>query len=150
LEYLNVTYIEHRFLLYQVRKHSMQSRREFLGILPVGLLGVGYATSLEVQSHQGPSLTLSPERAVYRPLDEVTVHGAGEHRLMVLDGEGTPYLDRNVTLPAAFRAGGALGTQTVLLLDADGKLVGNATLQVDARTEIREPSGEYQHLLETL
>ena len=128
----------------------MQSRREFLGILPVGLLGAGYAASLESQSNYGSPITLSPEQAIYRPLDEVTVHGAGERRLLILDGEGTPYFDRNVKLPATFPVGGALGTQTVLLLEADGKLAGNASLQVDADTEIREPSGEYQHLLDTL
>jgi hypothetical protein len=128
----------------------MQSRREFLGLLPVGLLGAGSVASLQAQSHQGSPLSLSPEQAVFSPLDEVTVHGTGEHRLLVLDGEGTPYFDRNVTLPASFRAGGALGTHTVLLLDADGKLAGNASLYVDAHTGIREPSGEYQHLLDTL
>lgn len=96
------------------------------------------------------TLTLSPGQAVLRPLEEVTVQGIGEHRLLVLDGEGTSYFNENVTLPASFRAAGALGTHTVLLLDRDGKLVGHAGLQVDARTEIREASGEYQHLLDTL
>jgi hypothetical protein len=128
----------------------MQSRREFLGILPVGLLGAGCVASLQAQSHQESPLSLSPEQAVFSPLDEVNVHGTGEHRLLVLDGEGTPYFDRSVTLPASFRAGGALGTHTVLLLDAEGKLAGNASLYVDAHTGIREPSGEYQHLLDIL
>ena len=128
----------------------MQSRREFLGILPVGLLGAGCVTSLQAQSHHEQAVTLSPEQTVYRPLDEVTVHGTGERRLRVLDGEGAQYFDQDVTLPATFRAGGALGTHTVLLLDAHGKLAGNTSFCVDAHTGIREPSGEYQHLLDTL
>ncbi len=108
-------------------------------------------TSLHGQEMEGlQTLTLSPGQAVLRPLEEVTVQGIGEHRLLVLDGEGTSYFNENVTLPASFRAAGALGTHTVLLLDRDGKLVGHAGLQVDARTEIREASGEYQHLLDTL
>src|ERR1035437_8787016 len=122
----------------------MQSRREFLGILPVGLLGAGCVTSLQAQSHHEQAVTLSPEQTVYRPLDEVTVHGTGERRLRVLDGEGGQSFDQDVTLPATCRAGGAWGTHTVLLLDAHGKLAGNTSFCVDAHTGIREPSGEYQ------
>ncbi len=128
----------------------MQSRRKFLGILPAGVLGAGCVASLQAESHRDSPLTLSPAQTVYRPLDEVTVQGTGEHCLRVLDGEGKSYFEQSVTLPAVFRVGGALGTHTVLLLDMDGKLAGNASLQVDAHTEIREPSGEYQHLLDTL
>jgi hypothetical protein len=56
----------------------MQSRREFLGFLPAGLLGA--AATLQAQPEQRPAgtlLTLSLALFVYRPLDEVTVHGAG-------------------------------------------------------------------------
>ncbi len=131
----------------------MQSRREFLSVLPAGVLGAGCVASLQAQPQQMQgvqTLALSPVKAMYSPLDDVTVQGAGEHRLLVLDGEGTLYFDRRVTLPASFRTGGALGAHTVLLLDQDGKLVGHSSLQVDAHTEIREESGEFQHLLDTL
>jgi hypothetical protein len=128
----------------------MQSRREFLGILPVGLLGTGYMATLQAQTSQSPALTLAPVQPVYRPLDEIQVHGAGNARLLVLDGEDVPYFDRDVTLPASFRAGGALGTHTVLALDGEDKLIGRACLHVDAQTAIREQSGEFQHLLDTL
>ncbi len=129
----------------------MKSRREFLSALPAGVLGAGCVASLQAQRMQdGKALILSPKQAVFRPLDEITVQGSGEYRLLVLDGEGISYLDQDVALPASFRTAGALGTHAVLLLDSDGKLVGRAGLQVDARTEIRESSGEYQHLLDTL
>jgi hypothetical protein len=105
---------------------------------------------LQAQSNQQPSLVLSPAQAVYRPLDEVKVLGTGEGRLLLLDGEGVNYFDRDVKLPALFRPGGALGTHTVLLLDADRMLMGRASFSVDTHTEIREPSGEFQHLLDTL
>ena len=131
----------------------MQSRREFLELLPASLVGAGCVPFLQAQSQPGPgepSLTLSPDQAVYRPLDEVTVLGAGEGRLLLLDGEGVPYFDRHVTLPASFRPGGALGSHSVLLLDADRKLLGRAGFTLDTQTGIREPSGEFQHLLDTL
>jgi hypothetical protein len=131
----------------------MQSRREFLSVLPAGILGVGCVASLQVQPQQlegEQTLTLSPGKSVYRPLDEVTVQGAGKRRLLVLDGDGTPYFNQDVTLPASFRIGGALGAHAILLIDTEGKFLGHATLQVDAHTEIREASGEYQHLLDIL
>src|ERR1035437_2814533 len=119
----------------------MQSRREFLGFLPAGLLGA--TATLQAQPEQRPAgtlLTLSPPLSVYRPLDEVPVHGAGRGRLLVLEGEGEPYFDQDVTLPVSFRPGGALGTHTVLLMDADHKLDGHASLAVDVQTGIRAPS----------
>ena len=131
----------------------MQSRREFLEILPASLLAAGCVTNLQGQplSTSGkPLLTLQPAQPVYRPLAEITVQGTAAGRLIVLDGEGVAYVDRQVTLPAKFQPGGALGTHTVLLLDADSKLAAHASLLVDAQTGIREPSGEYQHLLDTL
>jgi hypothetical protein len=132
---------------------SMQSRREFLEMLPAGLVGAGCVRSLEAQlqpASSEPSLALVPAQAVYRPLEEVTVLGAGSGRLLVLDGDGAVYLERQVTLPVSFSTAGALGTHSILLLGADGKLVRKAGLIVDACTEIREPSGEFQHLLDTL
>ena len=128
----------------------MQSRREFLGILPVGLLSAGCIASLQAESNKAPLLSLVPVRSAHRPLDEVTVDGAGKGRLVVLDGDGALYLDRDVTLPATFQAAGALGENTVLLLDADRNLAGHASFLVDVQTEIRESSGEFQHLLDTL
>src|SRR5450631_2138013 len=118
----------------------MQSRREFLGVLPASLLGSGYATTLVAASmkNEGPSsITISPEQQVYRPLDEVTVQGAGRYRLLVLDGEGRSYVDRIITLPAPFHVGGALGTHTVLLLNEHGALLNHVCFMADARTEIR-------------
>ncbi len=131
----------------------MQSRREFLGVLPVSILGAGYATTLSaaaIGKEGKPSLTLLPAQPLYGPLDEMTVQGTGQHRLLVLDGEGRPYVDRSVSLPASFLVGGALGTHTVLLLNENGALLNHVSFQTDAHTEIQEASGAYQHLLDTL
>jgi hypothetical protein len=131
----------------------VQSRREFLGILPASLLAAGCAPSLHAQPESGsaePSLAIAPTQATYRPLDELTVLGFGEGRLLLLDGDGKTYFDRRVTLPASAHLGGALGTHSALLLDANDKLIGRASFSVDTRTEISEPSGEFQHLLDTL
>jgi len=128
----------------------MQSRREFIGMLPAGLLGAGSVATLRAESTEEPALTLSPAQPVYCPLDEVTLLGTGQGQLLLLDGEGVTYFDREVKLPAKFRLGGALGTHTALLLDADNKLVGRTSFCVDASTAIKEPTGEFQHLLDTL
>jgi len=131
----------------------MRSRREFLGALPVGILGSCAVANLQAQSQPTSgqqSLNLSPFVAVHHPLDEVTIHGQGQGQLLVLDGDGKPYFDANVTLPASFQIAGALGTHTVLLLDAERRLLGHASLLVDVETKITEATGEYQHLLDTL
>jgi len=128
----------------------MQSRRQFLGTLPVGLLSASCIASLQAESSHTPPLSLAPVRSVHRPLDELTVNGASTGRLVVLDGDGALYFDRDVTLPAMFHAVGALGEHTVLLLDADRNLAGHTSFTVDVQTEIRESSGEFQHLLDTL
>jgi hypothetical protein len=128
----------------------MQSRRQFLEKAPIALLGAGSITTSHAPPASGLSLTLSPTQTVYRPLDEVTLLGNGQGRLLLLDGEGVTYFDNDVTLPASFLPGGALGTHTVLLLDGGRKLIGRASFFVDTHTEIREPSGEFQHLLDTL
>jgi len=128
----------------------MQSRREFLEMAPIALLGAGSITTSQAQSVPEPPLVLSPAQAVYRPLDEVTLLGTAQGHLLLLDGEGVSYFDSDVKLPATFRPGGALGTHTVLLLDAGRKFIGRASFFVDTHTEIREPSGEFQHLLDTL
>jgi hypothetical protein len=131
----------------------VQSRRAFLEILPASLFAAGFSPPLHAQSPpgtDGTSLNLAPTQIIYRPLDEITVLGKDEGRLLVFDGDGKTYFDQYVTLPTSFRIGGALGTHSVLLQDTDGKLQGRASIFVDAQTEIREPSGEYQHLLQTL
>ncbi len=131
----------------------MQSRRRFLKALPASLLAARSSSLIHAQSLPGtdaPPLTLAPDQSVYHPLDEVTVLGNDDGRLLAIDGDGIVYFDRRLMLPATFRVGGALGTHSVLLEDADGKLKGRASFSLDAQTGIREPSGEYQHLLETL
>lgn len=131
----------------------MRSRREFLEMLPASLLAAGHMQSLQAQPDPVSTvraLSLRPIQSTYRPLDKITVLGHGEGRLLVLDGDGVAYFDRQIELPASFSCGGALGSQSVLFLDASGKLIGRASFILDTQTEIREPSGEFQHLLETL
>jgi len=80
----------------------------------------------------------------------IAVQGNETGRLIVLDGEGVTYVDKEVTLPTSFQAGGALGNHTVLLLDGDGRLARHFSFSEDVQTEIREPSGEFQTLLDTV
>ena len=131
----------------------MPSRRKFLGAFSTGLLGVGYLPGIEVaadaQTDARP-LSLTPVQSAYRPLDEVTVAGSGSGHLLVLDGQGRSYVDRRVTLPDSFLAGGALGTHAVLLFDESGNLNGRASFMLDAATSIQEPTGEFEYLLHTL
>lgn len=131
----------------------MPSRRTFLGALSASLLGAGCLPGIEGETQaqaDSEPLSLTPAQSVYRPLDEVNVAGSGSGHLLVLDGQGRCYVDRRVTLPDSFLAGGALGTHAVLLFDESGNLSGRASFLLDAATSIHEPTGEFEHLLHTL
>ena len=129
----------------------MQSRRGFLGSLPAALLTARYAGAQQASPGRNKdALKLSPARPIYRPLDEIVVEGYGQAHLVVLDGEGRAYFETASALPVPFSVGGALGTQMVLLLGPHDELLNHASFYVDVKTEIREASGQYQHLLTTL
>jgi hypothetical protein len=132
----------------------MQSRRQFLEFLPAGLLSAASLKTLHAQAQLDSvaRLALTPARTVFAPLDEVTVQGSdhGAGHLLVFDGDGVLYLNRPVSLPTTFQIGGALGEHSILLVDGEGRLVGSGSLRLDAHTEIREPSGDFQRLLDIL
>ena len=81
------------------------------------------------------------------PLDAVTATGEAPAggRLAVSDGQGTVYAQQTVggSFTAKFTVGGALGTNRVALLGADGAALAEATFKVDAKTGIRTNTGGY-------
>ncbi len=85
--------------------------------------------------------------ARFAPLDEVTVTGADEGTLMVRDGRDRQYLRADAADPFTFRASGALGTQTVLHLDADRTPAGSAAFALDCQTHLDDEGGRFGELL---
>lgn len=85
-----------------------------------------------------------------KPLAEVVVRRLKGGELIVTDGKGAVYFRSKVDDRATFIVGGALGTHTVRLLDADGNPLDLATIEVEARTDIQDEGGAFNHLLDML
>ena len=83
----------------------------------------------------------------FRPLDEVTLYGAGQGTISVRDAAGNAYVHSSAADPFHFRAGGALGVHTASLLNASGAIAASVNFEVDCSTEIRDEHGEFQKFL---
>lgn len=94
-------------------------------------------------------MQLSKQQA--RPLDLIEVSGIRGARIEVRDGRGrivsqlTP-----VEGSVSYQVSGAPGSQLLLELDAEGRLLAILPLAVGVRTEIEDERGRYRHLLEML
>jgi hypothetical protein len=85
------------------------------------------------------------------PRAELTVACQGVDRLKVLDAAGRAYVDCDSPGDShAFQVGGALGTHTVLALDADGRVIDTLTFRVKTLTALQDGTGTYQRLLQNL
>jgi hypothetical protein len=129
-------------------------RRHLLKVLPVavsaavvnpsmaatpGILNVALTLDATVESH-------------YRPLQKATLHIAGsgwqESELVLSDGMGREYLRTRPATPFPFVIGGALGRQSLKLLDTNGGVLAETTFVVDCSTELSDEGGVYSGLLE--
>jgi hypothetical protein len=77
-----------------------------------------------------------------RPLDLLVVTAASRGTLEVRDGQGRTYFSAPFDGRVSFRAGGALGTQTVALRDPSGAERAAATFVLEAQTSI-DDGGKY-------
>ncbi len=104
----------------------MVDRRAVLKALP--LAASAAMTNLEVLAdNQARDLQLTLEPPVttpLRPLQDATLHIAGDgwqqSMIVVLDGAGREYIRSKASSSFTFTIGGALGRQTVRLLDKNG------------------------------
>ena len=143
-------------------KTTSNSRRRFLKTASLSTaavaIGVPNAFSNEVMTPQvplrkGSKLILSPDpdNKIFKPLDEITVSGFKSGTLNIIDGNGNLFLSQKVEGGAfTFRVGGALGIQTILLLNKKQELEDWASYKIDAKTEINDKGERYQKLLKTL
>lgn len=122
-------------------------RRDLLKALPA-MAGGALASPAQL-SASSVSLHLEPAgQESYKPLQEITVRGVQTGTIEVTDGEENRYLRARARDPLSFRIGGALGTQSFRVLNAEGKPAGAISFQVDCTTEIKEESGEFHDLLD--
>jgi hypothetical protein len=75
------------------------------------------------------------------PLQTIRLGGAEGMEFKVLDGDGMEYFHSKAGVLAGFRAGGALGTQTVSISDRKGREVHRLNFKLDASTVVDD--GDY-------
>jgi len=87
---------------------------------------------------------------VAEPLEALTIVGACGKTIAVTDGAGREYFRAGAAPEVTFAVGGALGTQTVRVLDEGGREVDRLALQVDARTKLEDEGGRFRDLFDIL
>lgn len=92
-------------------------------------------------------LDLEQPALVARPLQKIAVAASVPGTLSILDGAGREYFRSSVETGASFLAGGALGRQTVRLLDASGVTTASAGFILEAETSIQDDGGRMADLL---
>ena len=80
-----------------------------------------------------------------QPLDMLVVAGGGAGSAEVRDGAGRVYFRAPLGGTVSFRAGGALGVQTVITRDAAGAETGRAAFTLDADTAV-DDGGRYRDM----
>ncbi|WP_263373278.1 hypothetical protein [Granulicella aggregans] len=134
----------------------MTTRRSFLKSLPLS----GYGLTLDAASASKPEgnaenheelLKLSPEPlSPFRPLDDIHVNSVVVGRLEVRDGDHQVYFRSDAAKSFQFAAAGALGTHSVTLIDAEGRVLSRRLFQLDCQTDIDDEGGKFRRLLKDL
>jgi hypothetical protein len=96
----------------------------------------------------GPGGSVEQASSVH-PLDFVVVQGAASGRVEVYDADGRLYFTADAAAEVPFRAGGALGTQLVLVRSRSGDVVGRSQFLLDAATTI-DDGGKYRDMFRML
>jgi hypothetical protein len=125
------------------------NRRDVLKILPAAA-----AASLtpDLLANVAPSsIHLEPAgKDAYFPLETITVRGASQGTIAVVDGDGEEYLRVPAEDPFVFSVGGSLGLQKVKITGADGMPAAEAMFHVDCATDIDDEGGLYRSLLDSV
>lgn len=120
----------------QTLKGKSKTHKGFQPVLAMSRQGFGADSSLVSFS------------TVY-PLDTISLFCAGACTMEVYDGAGKLYFRKSIQDLGTFIAGGALGTQRVLLLDKGGKGLKQYTYTLDAKSII-DDAGPYRELFDLL
>ncbi|MDD4192970.1 MAG: hypothetical protein PHI28_16675, partial [Mangrovibacterium sp.] len=100
----------------------------------------------------GETMIISPSygKAVYKPLDRLSIKGLPESTILIFDALGREYIREQVINTFSFEIGGAVGTQFIVLLDTHEKIIDLALFRVGCTTEIKDDTGIYGDLLRSL
>ena len=137
----------------------MTSRRSFLKsstLLSIAIAGGMESTLLAAEKEStdkgfcnGKHLRMDRELldAPAKPLDTLSLKSDKRGVVQIFDGKGERYF--SAAMPEngiTFSVGGSLGTHFALLTDKKGKILDLLAFNVDTRTSICEPTGEFESL----
>jgi hypothetical protein len=131
-------------------------RRNLLKFLPVAAtVAMTDLSALAKAKTSGIRLTLDPPASSsFLPLQEIKVHLAGEglagHSVLVQDGAGLEYHRFKADAPVSFRVGGALGRQSVRVMDRQNSIAAEISFVVDCSTALQDEGGVYSELLKAV
>lgn len=125
------------------------NRRDVLKILPAAAAA---SLTADLQANVAPSsIHLEPAgKDSYLPLETITVRGASQGTIIVLDGDGDEYLRAPAQDPFAFTVGATLGLQKVRVTGVDGMLAAEAMFRVDCTTDLDDEGGLYRSLMNSV
>jgi hypothetical protein len=101
------------------------------------------------ESQQSSGISILNRAAVVHPLDSVVIGNRHSGTIVVRDSKGREYVRLKTFPMTTFQAGGALGKQCVLLLDAGGRAIDSAAFRVEAFTGVSD-GGEVGELFTRL
>ena len=124
----------------------MKSQIIFLGILLI------FKVPLFSAEKNNTKLTIQPsiEERIYKPLEKLTIQGANNGFIEVIDGKGHLYLEIKAKDELSYQIGGALGNQQIIWKDDNGLVLDQVYYNVDCETGISEDSKKYSELLDIL
>ena len=85
-----------------------------------------------------------------KPLQELKISSTEKGKLLVYDGSGNEYINKEIRDNTIIRIGGALGTHLVVLGDKKNRILDIAAFKVDAKTEILDEGDEFNKMLKML
>ena len=87
-------------------------------------------------SQMSSKVFISSTAEKVKPFDKLHIVCIAAGTIVVKDGAGREYVRMNASPSLDFIAGGASGKQTILLIDKNGKAIGNSTFTLEANTNI--------------
>jgi len=92
---------------------------------------------------QPSTLTISPRKDVYCPLDEIKITAPLRGILSIRDGRAEAYFRNPFAGTLSVTLSGALGTQVIALHDKHGAVLASRAIRVDCETDVFDQQGTW-------
>ncbi len=141
---------------------NLENRRKFLKAATLGgVASVGLGTStfafenFEFKDDKSLNNKLTLEGYIsgsaYKPLQSITIRSTIKGKFIVRDNKANVYSQSSPDSNSfTFLVGGAIGYQSVTLVDKSEKILDVIAVPVDCKTEIKDKAGVYNELMRTL